>query len=203
MKNLVYKFVRTLNPEVFGSNINYLYKDNYVHCRLGIYGDKKQRISGFESKLAFLLTFMMNESVNKHLSLSKIQFGDDKENYQEIWNQCLGLLKSMSAYQDLEYTLEKTLIGFKGIKILPMYSLKHKPKNAYELLGICKNMSSKVDLNYLLDVEIKDDLYGFLFDENFEILIEEESVVDNSKFIRKHKEKKEDTNLWKIWEALS
>ncbi len=203
MKNkLVYKFVRTLDETSFSSDVNFLCKDNYVHIRLKRFGYKKEHISGFESKLTFLLTLMMINAVNEHITTVQAKLSQDKENYKELWESCLNCLKSSKEFKDLDWFLCTMFESYKGLKILPMYSLKYKPKNAYDLLGDCYGLS-QLSIERLLRVELKDDLYGFLFDNSLEIYIEESHDVDDSKFIKKHlinRTNKKETyiNLWDV-----
>lgn len=197
--NLVYKFVRVLDDFSYSSDVNFLCKDNYIHIRLKRFGHKKEHLVGFESKLTFLLTLMMNNAINHHITTLQAKLSQDKENYKKIWENCLECLKSTTDYILLEDVLRVMFKEYKGLKILPMYSLKYKPNNAFDLLGECYGLpTSTISIDYLLRNEIKDDLYGFLFDNNVEIYIETKSNIDDSKFIKKHsKQKKEPyVNLW-------
>ena len=191
MNKLVYRFSdafprRNLLEEQ--DVINYLYKDGYVHVRLDTFGNEKERIVGFERKLAFYLTYLMQREVQSILDLPSIKEARDKKNYQEIWKKCLACLKNSTIYKALDSYFEEHLgqFGYKGIKILPAYSSKNKPKDAFDLLGEVK------DIPFLAGFSFSE-----LFIDSFEISIEEERIVDHGKFNRKHKEKHNDTyQLW-------
>lgn len=191
MNKLVYRFSDTFSHRCWLEKqdvINYLYKDGYVHVRLATFGTKKECIVGFERKLTFYLTYLMQKEVQSILDLPSIKEARDKKNYQEIWKKCLECLKNSATYRLLDNYFEEYLgqFGYKGIKILPVYSLKNKPKDAFDLLGEVKDAPS-----------LKGFSYSDLFRDSFEISIEEERIVDNSKFARKHKEKSIDTyQLW-------
>ncbi len=196
-KDLKYKFVRTHNTSFFNSGTNFLCKDGYVHIRLGRFGDKKQKVSGFEQKLTFLITYLINEVASGHFSTLEIQKSLDSSTYEEFFNKCLEILRGHFMYKDILYTIGEIFLNFKGIKILPYYSLKHKPKSAFDLLGSCSLVESDMNICDIFDLDIKEDLYGFLFDDNFEIYIEEQTKIDESKYINKYKEKEDYIDLWK------
>ena len=198
MSNLVYKLVKTYGDGFSPSNVNYLCKDNYIHIRLDKFGAKPQHINGFEGKLTFLLTLLMQEKSKEIVYISQIDEWKDKAQYQKRWKECLEHLKSTKEYKDIEYVLKNTFDNFKGIKILPRYSLKHKPESAFDLLGGCDNLFNK-DMSYILDCFKYDfmDIVEFLFDNNLEIYIEKVNKVDDSKYINKYKEKEDvGPNLW-------
>ena len=200
MSNLVYKMVRTYAEHTKVSTVDYLCKDKYIHIRLRKFGDKVQQLIGFEDKLTFLITTLMQNKVNSILELSKIKLSENKEKYQEIWKQCLECLKSSKEFKDIECVLKEVYQNYKGMKILPMYSLKNKPKNAFDLLGSCENIPS-TEMKFILDCDIRYDfldIADFLFDDNLEIHIEKENQVDNSKFINKYKEKDNCLSLWEM-----
>jgi len=200
MSNLVYKMVRTYAEHTKVSMVDYLCKDRYIHIRLRRFGDKAQQLIGFEDKLTFLITTLILNKVDGILELSKVKLSESKENYQEIWKQCLECLKSSKEFKDIECVLKEVFKDYKGMKILPMYSLKNKPKNAFDLLGSCDNLPS-TEMKFILDCDIRYnflDIADFLFDNNLEIHIEKENIVDDSKFINKYKEKDDDYNLWEM-----
>lgn len=198
MNNLDYKIVRKYAEHTDFSATNYLCKDNYVHVRLKKYGDKPLHICGFEAKLTFLLTALIQLKVGSSLDLAMVDRAESKENYQEIWEHCLASLKSTKEYKDVEYVLKTVFANFKGVKILPMYSLKNKPKNAFSLLGGCDNfpcamMSDVLDCGMYYDFT---DIVDFLLNNNVEVYIEEHTEVDDSKYINKYTEKVETIHLW-------
>ena len=191
MNKLVYRFSDTLSPRCWIEKqdvINYLYKDNYVHVRLDTFGKEKELIVGFERKLAFYLTYLMQKEVQSILDLPSIKEARDKKNYQEIWKKCLACLKNSTTYKLLDEYFDEYLgqFGYKGIKILPVYSLKNKPKDAFDLLGEVKDAPSLSGISFC-----------DLFRDSFEISVEEERIVDHSKFARKHKEKS--INTYQLW----
>lgn len=191
MNKLVYRFSDSFSRRNWLEEqdiINYLYKDGYVHVRLDTFGNEKERIVGFERKLAFYLTYVMQREVQSILDLPSIKEARDKNNYQEIWKKCLACLKNSSIYKALDSYFEEYLgqFGYKGIKILPAYSLKNKPKDAFDLLGEVKDVPCLAGISF-----------SELFIDSFEISIEEERIVDHSKFARKHKEKS--VNTYQLW----
>lgn len=199
MNNFDYKLVRRYDTQAEFSSVNYLCKDNYVHVRLRRYGDKQMHISGFEAKLTFLLTFLINKVANDILSISMIKMSEDREKYQVIWNSCLDCLKTTKEYKDIECVLSTVMRNYKGIKILPMYSLKHGAKNAFDLLGECVDspFSKMTDVFDCGDIYGFGDIVDFLFNNNVEVYIENKTIIDDSKFIRKYAEKEDEVeSLW-------
>ena len=198
MNDLVYRFTNVFSERQNYAEVNYLCKDNFIHIRLRRFGDRVERISGFESKLTFLITLLMLNTFNQQITTEQLEMSNNKNNYQEIWKSCLESLKSSGNYKAIETFLTQTL-GAKGIKILPAYSLKKKPKNAYDLLGKCNNFSSEVLLSNLIDTYINPfGIAEYLYNDNLEISIEKRREVDNSKFINKYKDKSNDINLWEM-----
>ena len=200
MTNLVYKRVKTFSQDSFEySQVNYLCKDNYVHIRLGRFGDKPQKICGFENKLTLLLTLVMRNKVSESLNLSQLKLSESKENYQEIWKQCVDCLKSSKEYKDIEYVIKTVYEDCKGIKLLPMYSIKHKPKNAFDLLGDCINLPDDANIFSVLECDMHyefADILDFLFNNNVAIYIEPQHKVDDTKFVNKYTEIDTSYNLW-------
>lgn len=195
MNNLVYRFSKCIPGKKY-PDVNFLYKDKKVHVRLGFYGNKKQHIRGFEAKLAFFMTLSMQREVKSILDLPSIKEARDRNNYQEIWEKCLACLKQGAGYQYANDLFYCELPNYSGMKILPAYSLKNRPKDAFDLLGEVVGL----DDESLKEELVFNDLKDLLFNDAVEISIEECKDVDNSKFVRKHtKDREKLSDAYQLW----
>lgn len=168
-------------------NAKYTCSDNKVHIRLKDY-NKPQEIKGFEDKLTYLITYIFVSM--KYNSIDELM---SSMYLVEIEN----VLRSYIKFQT-DYT-------YKGLKILPKYSKKDK----YNLYGnididcfpsILENSNIHF-LDYFQKV-FSINLYDFIFNDQYEIIIRASDYTGENKFTKKEKRREfteSNSILYKLW----
>ena len=198
----MYKLVYA--PEIESAEVNYLYKDNKIHARLGRFGHRYQIISGFENKLGFLITFLINDFVAKNMMTKNFinQASNDKD------GKLLKTIISEFEMSSDDYRVVKEIIAdYMNIddltfKIIPfdykrLKSSLDKIGECYNLYidESCSNISGLYMFRLYFDIE---NLTSFLFDDCYYVEVTKRSIkINNQKFINKHAEKANDyVKLW-------
>lgn len=178
------------NTFPLNNNLKYLCSDNKIHIRFKDYKEK-DLIEGFESKLTYLLTYLMNfyylPQVIKSYDSKKIisDFLKDKE-ITNLSNQIKFFLCSSK---------------FKGFKLTPKYS---KKKALYKEFGYVlidcfpshlKDTSESIyvekmgSINTFLKYFNLSDVITYLFDDSIVIIIHEKKDRKLNKFDKKEYKK--------------
>jgi len=168
------------------SNAKYTCSDNKVHIRLRDF-NKPQIISGFEDKLAYLISFIFFSEKDKTL----------KDLLSSMYLEDINVVLE-------NYIVNKTGYKYKGLKIKENYSRKDK-HNIYGKIDInCFPFSELENCNYLdyFQQRFKINLYDFLFNDAYKIMIHKKQEQKENKFIRK-KQKQDlvsnDSDLYNLW----
>jgi len=173
---------------------NYLCKDNYVHIRLKNYGNKKEVISGFESKLTLLVTYLAG-----CITLNMSTFDETSD----IWSACISKLLLTSDFRTVSNACNYMFEKYKGIKILPAYSKKKYKNHSLAFLGSVSNMIDSSDDSYLdtFLTELDISLLDYLFNENIYLIVDVKQKIHNEKYARKYSKKssKEKINYVELW----
>lgn len=199
----MYKLVYA--PEIESTNVNYLYKDNKVHVRLSRFGHRYQIISGFEGKLSFLVTFLINDFVAKSMMSKNLIDRASKDKDNKVLKEMIDSFERNSkdykaVKENISEYMHRDNLTF---KIVP-FDYK-RLKTSLDKIGECYNLyidnsCSNISGLYLfmLYFNIDSSINSFLFDDCYYIEITRRSVkVNNQKFIKKHAEKENDyVKLW-------
>lgn len=160
-------------------NVKYTCVDNKIHIRLKDYKNK-EIISGFENKLRYLLSYLLNCCY-----LPTVLNTIEEDKLLESFNKS-------SDMQNLTNMLKLNLIKFefKGIKISKNYkrnrciSFGDIDMNCFPLTiedNVIKTGSLFEFLHNFGDI----DLIKYLFDDGYEVIIQEEREMKLNKFHRK------------------
>lgn len=177
MRSIICYIPDTLSQE----RINYVCSDNKVHIRFRDY-NSPQVIAGFEQKLTYLLTYLMNYSYLQKTLLAV--------NCEDVIK---GFLKSSDVHEiDSCIRAETTNIRYKGIKLRKKYS-KHiyddHPYGNVEItcfpIHIEDSLIKTGDLNFFISA-FKISLRDYLFNDNYIIIIDD---IKTSEMNRKFKNK--------------
>lgn len=195
--DLTYSIYYTPNADNADEVINYICFDNKVHVRFRDF-NSEMLVIGFEKKLSYLLTYLMNYSYlpkvigvydNATLIDTFLKSSDVATIYSSISNNTCG----------------KT---FKGIRLKPNYK-----KSACEPFGSVnpRCFPAKVvdgviqigDLHTFLST-LKISLDEYLFNDSYVIILHEDKKVDiNKKFINRQNKKFNpaisDFNITELW----
>lgn len=160
------------------NNVNFLCIDKKIHIRLRDF-NHPEVIHGFINKLTYLMTYLVNTwpysgSFDAKEFLTSFESGDAE--FEKV-------------NKFIEYILKDT--DFKGIKLFPAYRRKHvDPQHPFGTLAegtypVYSNFGLG-DVNFFLDT-LGINLFKFLFDDRYEIVIKEVSDIDTcySKFTNK------------------
>ena len=198
MKKLVLKFVKDLtdrtNRNSFGT-FNPVCSDGYVHIKFRDYS-KEQEIRGFESKMSYLVTYLMHYSI--------IPCDDMNIDSEYERNHFLTSLTNNAEYQTLETLLITafTKFGCKGLKLNLHYSSKNKNKpfgripETVAVLNALKIGSIHILLETLGSIDITE----FLFDDSITLHVARagKQAVVNSKFLKKTYRKENKKKILKM-----
>jgi hypothetical protein len=205
-EELTIKVVKTAWTET-RDDIDYLYMDGCLHARLKDYGWKKETVTGFEGKLNFLLTYIVNYYVQANLMTPEmITRMLDKNEWKKIWDDVTDKISSGDCLKPV-YGAINAIFGkdkCKGLSILPAYH-KKTPREGFIMTGGIKGLhveEGEAPINAFMNTfGVADGLVSdFLRDDSYSIEISPKVEIDYSKFITKHKEKHkkspEEINLW-------
>lgn len=181
--NLTYGIL--YNPEnAVNNNINYICSDNKIHIRFRDY-TKEQVITGFEQKLAYLMTYLANYSEFKNMlerytpdELTKcmLQSSDVKNIFEAIRYAKQINFKGFKLYQNYKKTATSLPFGDVDSNAFPIR------KDTYEIIKLGS-------LEYFLK-KLKIGLIDYLFNDGYSVIIYRKSTKDvNKKFINKENKK--------------
>lgn len=120
VSSLYTKYYQDLANNTKNKNLNmYLCKDNKIHIRLKQY-NKKEKISGFEQKLTFLITFILQDEILSQTNLYLSQLKENKNNSSGIeWDDFITMFINNSAnIKELDRLLKTCILNYKGLLIL-------------------------------------------------------------------------------------
>ena len=168
--------------------INYICSDNRVHVRFRDFNEAAV-VAGFEQKLTYLITYLMNYSY-----LQDVICTYDQDTLMA------GFLKSKDV-ADINSCIrfETNNSNYKGLKLRKNYSKKdpetYKPFGRVSVdcfpLNMVDSMLHRGDLTSFL-CALKISLRDYLFDDNYIIIIDDVSIEGiNKKFINKMNRKEE------------
>ena len=160
MKDLVCSIKYT--PGVKSNLVKYTCNDNLIHIRLRDY-DEAQTIWGFEGKLTYLLTFLVNKTINFNSEL------DDNQLFEAFMHSSnVAKINSVIGNVLADY-------GYGGLLINPNYRKKQNIK--YNKFGSIKegcyptNPYTPINENYGVDSFLEDfgciTLVEYLFDDSY------------------------------------
>lgn len=173
------------------NNLNFICSDNKVHIRFRDF-DSPCVIAGFEQKLTYLISYLMNYSFTKSTL------------YMYDHNQLIeGFLKSKDVAEiNACIRAESCNTKYKGIKLRKKYCKVHD--DSYSAFGnvnlACfpihteESIVKTGDLNFFLSA-FRISLRDYLFNDNYIIIIDEIKTSEiNKKFINKMTKKAEITS---------
>lgn len=184
------------NKENDLEKINYICADKKIHIRFRDFSEK-EIISGFEKKLTYLLSYLMNFSY-----LPKVV---DKYDSQVLITDFLKTTDVMTIYNEIK--LYTHIDNIKGFKLTKNYKKKvckaFGEVNPYAFpLNIQDTVVKTGNLNSFL-TNFKINLIDYLFNDNYVIIIHEARTAKLSKFkrkqIRKEEKKNKNYNLVELW----
>lgn len=201
----MYKLVYSPNIKK-SDNINYCYKDGKIHVRLNKFGHKNQIISGFEDKLSFLVTFLINKFVDREILSKDVMNKALNDKDDSLLNNIVdSFIKESEEYELVRDTISKHLhVESSDFKIV---TLNYKRiKSSLDRIGECYLFLND-DSIYYCDLSLffyhlnfmssNDKIDEFLFNDKYYIEISnKEFKVNNDKFIKKYAERENYTKLW-------
>ena len=198
-KELTYSIFYTPSWDPLSHNeLNYVCSDNKIHIRFRDF-DNEQVISGFERKLTYLLTYLMNYSY-----LPSIIGKYDDKTLIKNFSKSLDVLQVTHAIDlyisDRKSKGIKLKVNYKKSKCLPFGSVNKDcfPLNMKD--DVIEVGSLKAFLN-----KLKINLDEYLFNDSYIIILRENKRKDvNNKFINKQAKKLEKTkgfnlSLAELW----
>lgn len=195
--DLTYSIYYTPSADIDDEVINYICFDNKVHVRFRDF-NSEMLIVGFEKKLSYLLTYLMNYSYlpkvigvydDKTLIDTFLKSSDVAMIYSSISNNSCGKI-------------------FKGIKLKPNYR-----KNDCQPFGkvnikcfpikVVDGIVQTGDLNTFLST-LKISLDEYLFNDSYMIILRQDKKLDiNKKFINRENKKQSraasDFDITQLW----
>lgn len=186
------------------NNLKYICKDNKIHIRFRDY-NKKEIIKGVESKLTYLLTYLMNywylpQVIQKYDSNKLIE---DFLNTSVINKLIIQLRLFLNDSNFKGFKLKKNYkrkefknFGELNLNCFPSHNIKEHKKNEIEKIG---------SLDLFLEYFNLTDIITYLFDDSIRIIIHEEEKDKVTKFDRKQlrkynkidsKSKYKELDLW-------
>ena len=214
----MYKLVYA--PDIKQSSVDYLYKDKKIHVRLNKFGHKNQIISGFEDKLSFLVTYLINDFVNKGFLTKDLI----RESFVDSDNKILKEIISKFEEESRAYAVVRLAISgympevsINDFKIVPLgYK---RIKSSLDRLGECSGLGClQNDFGYIPQIEsffhyfnlscgynvdvfevAEKEVYKYLFDDRIYIEVtNKEFSINNEKFLKKHavKASEDYVRLW-------
>ena len=192
---LTYSILYT--PELKTSpNINYVCSDNKIHVRFRDF-NKEQIITGFEKKLTYLLSYLVNFSyINNLFDICDIK---------TVVNALLDSEDVKKIYNSIKYNKQ---IDFKCFRLTPNYKktdciafgkvLEEVFPLEYDEFGALKQATLETFLS-----KLKIGLLEYLFNDSYSIIIHKKQDEDiNEKFKNKETRKEtrlENTDYIKLW----
>lgn len=179
---------------------NYICSDNKVHIRFKDY-ITSERISGFEAKLTYLLSYLINYSYIPTLLV--------KTDNKVISDSFLKTDSVDDICSSIKFFMQND--NFKGLKLLKNYKRQLRTCNYFGKLD-----PNCFPLNYSSDIPIAGSLNSFLinfgnisldeylFNDSIEIIIHEARIIKEDKFKRKeirknNKSKSVDSDFVELW----
>lgn len=170
------------------TNINYVCSDKKIHIRFRDFNKPQTLIAGFEKKLTYLISYLMNFSYITNL----FEICDIKT----IINALLDSEDLKTIYNNIKYTKQ---IDFKSFRLTPNYkksdcvAFGKVEETAFPLEYDEFGVKKEGDLNTFLS-KLKVGLLDYLFNDSYAIFIHEKVEYDsNQKF--KNKESRKETQL--------
>ena len=162
------------------TGVNYVCSDNKIHVRFRDF-NKPQMISGFERKLTYLMTYLMNYSYVSDLFKSC--------NEKTLMNILLDSADVEKIFNAIKYDKQ---IDFKAFRL----TLNYKRKDELVAFGKLEQSAFPLDYDEFGNVKtasletflhkLKVGLLEYLFNDSYSILIHEKEETDvNVKFINK------------------
>lgn len=196
-KNLTYSIYYTPSSDNADTIINYICFDNKVHIRFRDF-NSEMLIIGFEKKLSYLLTYLMNYSY-----LPKVIGVYDDTTLIETFLKSADVAAIYSSISN--NTCGKV---FKGIRLKPNYRKSHCESfgavdvNCFPVRRI-NGITQTGDLQTFLST-LKISLDEYLFNDSYMIILREDKKVDiNKKFINRQNKKQRklasDFDITELW----
>ena len=162
------------------AGVNYVCSDNKIHIRFRDF-NKPQVISGFERKLTYLMTYLMNYSFVSELF--------DHCNEKTLINALLDSKDVQRIYNAIKYDKQ---IDFKSFRLTSNYKRKEElvifgkvEESAFPLMYDEFGLKKIADLDTFLN-KFKIGLLEYLFNDSYSIILHEKDETDvNVKFINK------------------
>ena len=183
MRSVICYIPEELNQD----SINFICSDNKVHVRFRDFNDADV-IAGFEQKLTYLLSYLMNYSYMQNTILTY-----DKD----------ALLKNFLQTSDVAeinacIRAESCNPKYKGIKYSKNLDASYKPFGEVNLACFPIHLENSVvrsgDLNFFLSA-FRISLRDYLFNDNYIVIIDDIKISEiNKKFINKMIKKAETTS---------
>ena len=165
--------------------VNYVCSDKKIHIRFRDF-NKEQVISGFEKKLTYLMSYLMNFSYITSL----FDICDEKT----IMNALLDSEDVKSIYNNIKYNKQ---IDFKCFRLTPNYKKSEckafgkVEQTAFPLLYDEFGAPKQGDLETFLN-KLKVSLLEYLFNDSYSIILHEKSEDNvNEKFVNKELRKED------------
>lgn len=192
---LTYSIIYT--PDITTNNgVNYVCSDNKIHIRFRDF-NKPQVISGFERKLTYLMTYLMNYSFVSELF--------DHCNEKTLINALLDSIDVQKIYNAIKYDKQ---IDFKSFRLTSNYKRKDElvifgkvEESAFPLTYDEFGLKKIADLETFLH-KLKVGLLEYLFNDSYSIIIHEKDETDvNVKFINKElrKNRAAESDFVELW----
>lgn len=176
--------------------INYVCSDNKIHVRFRDF-NKPQMISGFEKKLTYLVTYLMNYSYTSELF--------EHCNEKTLINALLDSPDMEKIYNAIKYDKQ---IDFKCFRLTANYKRKEEriafgklEQTAFPLMYDEFGAPKSADLDTFLH-KLKIGLLEYLFNDSYSILIHEKTESDvNVKFVNKElrKNRNSQSDYVELW----
>jgi len=197
MYRLVYE------PDIKQSSVDYLYKDKKIHVRLNKFGHKNQIISGFENKLSFLATFLVNVFIDEEILTQDVVKSSFIDKEGKILDNILKRFDEESlSYKYVKQAIANNFdISTDSFKIVPLgYK---RIKSSLDRVGECTELNSTCighsGLVQFTDYFHIKDIEDYLFDDRFYVEVTKQKIIiNNDKFIKKHAVK-ESSDYVKLW----
>lgn len=196
-KELTYSIYYTPSHDVEDAVINYICFDNKVHVRFRDF-NSEMLIIGFEKKLSYLLTYLMNYSY-----LPKVIGMYDE-------NTLINTFLKSSDIASIYSSISKNTCGkvFKGIKLKPNYRKSEcKPFGDVDFncfpIKLVDGLAQVSDLQTFLST-LKVSLDEYLFNDSYVVILREDKKIDiNRKFInrqiKKQSNSSNDFDITELW----
>ena len=189
--SILYTPDQTTNP-----GVNYVCSDKKIHVRFRDF-NKEQVISGFEKKLTYLMSYLMNFSYITSL----FDICDERT----IMNALLDSKDVTRIYNCIKYDMQ---IDFKSFRLTPNYKKSDcvafgaVEQTAFPLLYDEFGAPKQGDIETFLN-KLKVSLLEYLFNDSYSIILHEKSEDNvNEKFVNKELRKEDrvaNTDYIQLW----